>query len=350
VAEREKLLGVLWPALQQAGAPVPSPVAAAMRRHALVTTFRMGALETQLRNIIGVLNAHDVPVMLLKGSALALTVYGSFARRPMGDLDLLVHASQAQAAWALLRAAGWTPEMDDREGVYDTHQHLCPLVAPGGAGVVVELHRSLVHPQGPFRLGEDAVWAAAAPVAVGGNRALVPSTEHQVLLLCIHFAWMHAMQGGLGRTTRDLGVLAPRVDWPALVALARETRAESCCYWTLRLAASLAGVAVPRDVLRSLAPRWPEPALRALERVIATDAFAARQEFTPSVGMERAAWMLAIRPRASGHGDARPWCTTEGLSRMLHVPPPPSLARRLQHQVAQVPRWMRYLQVLAGIG
>ncbi len=349
LAEREKLLGVLWPALQSRRIPVAEPVAGAMRRQAMVTAFRMAALERHVHQVVGVLAERNIPVMLMKGSALAMTAYGSFARRPMGDLDLLVHSAQAHTAWELLHDAGWTPELDDTEGFYDTHQHLCPLVAPGGANVVLELHRSLLHPHGPFQLTEREVWDAATPVDVGRHTAWVPAPAHQVLLLCIHFAWGHAMQRGLSRTIRDLGALAPSVDWSRFAELARTTHAESCCYWTLRLAADLGRVPVPEALLRKLAPGMPEIVRRALARIIAANALAPRGDFTPSVRLSRLAWALALRPRAAGHGTARPWAATEGFAKVVRQAPPQPLFRRATGQLAQVRRWVRYVEVLVGI-
>jgi Uncharacterised nucleotidyltransferase len=349
LAEREKLLGVLWPALQPWRATIPDDIAEAMRRQAMVTAFRMAAMEATLGRVVGLLADHQISVMLMKGSALAVTAYRSFADRPMGDIDLLVHSAQAQTAWNLLREVGWTPEFQDPEGFYDKHQHLCPLVAPGGATVIVELHRSLLYPQGPFHLTEREVWERATAVTVGGHTAWVPAAEHQVLLLCVHFAWGHTMHRGVGRTIRDLGVLAPSVDWDRVATLAGATRAESCCYWTLRLAAELGGVPVPPAVLRGLAPRMPERARRALERVIAADALAPREDFTPSMRLGRLTWELAIRPESAGHGTARPWTATAAFANVVRPEPPHAQHLRIREHVARASRWMRYACVLVGI-
>ena len=348
LAEREHLLGVLWPALATDHEAMPDVVAGAMRRQALVSEFRMAALEARLSRVLRLLDDHGIPVMLMKGSALAVTRYGSFSARPMGDLDLLVRESQVRDAWNLLRGAGWSPEREGVDAFYEEHQHLCPLVAPGGANVVVELHRCLLYPHGPFQLPESDVWAAATPVEVGGCRAWVPSPEYLALHLCIHFAWSHQMQFGLARTIRDLGALSAAVDWERLAQLARATRAESCCYWTLRLAASLGGVPVPSDLLASLAPRLPRRLRTALERIVTTEALDPRQEFVPSIQLWRFVWTLAVRPGASGHGRARPWAYREDFGKFTHGNPPLSLWRRILVQLAALPYWARFLSVAVG--
>ncbi len=348
LAERENLLGVLWPALAAEHEAIPDAIAGAMRRQALVSEFRMAALEAGLSRAVQLLDDHDIPVMLMKGSALAVTRYGAFARRPMGDLDLLVRESHVRRAWELLRGAGWSPEREGVDAFYEEHQHLCPLIAPGGANVVVELHRCLLYPHGPFPLPESDVWAAAAPIEVGGRTAWVPSPEHLALHLCLHFAWSHEMRFGLARTVRDLGALVPAVDWERLVRLARAARAESCCYWTLRLAASLGGVPVPSDVVASLAPRSPRWLRTALERIVTTEALDPRQEFVPSLQLWRFVWTLAIRPGASGHGRARPWAFREDFGKFTHGIPPLSLSRRILVQLAALPYWARVLAVAMG--
>ncbi len=350
LAEREHLLGVLWPELSAAHVAIPDTIAAAMRRQALVSEFRMAALEAKLAQVVRLLAEHDIPVMLMKGAALATTRYGSFAQRPMGDLDLLVREAQAEEAWELLHGAGWRPEREGMDGFYAKHQHLCPLVAPGGGNVVVELHRCLLYPHGPFQLPEDDVWTAASPVDVGGHTAWVPSPEHLALHLCIHFAWSHEMRFGLGRMVRDLGVLSPVVDWDRLVRLAHATHAESCCYWPLRLAALLGGVPVPPEVTASLAPRSPAWLRNALVRVVITAALDPRREFVPSIQLWHFAWALAIRPGASGHGAARPWRYREDFGKYTHGIPPLPILQRVRVQLAALPYWARFFGVAIGMG
>ncbi|MGH7671112.1 MAG: hypothetical protein ACRENQ_16640, partial [Gemmatimonadaceae bacterium] len=148
---------------------------------------------------------------------------------------------------------------------------------------------------------------------------------------------------------RDLGVLGPVIDWDRLEELARDSRAESCSYWTLRVAASLGGVPVPSEVLASLAPRSPRWLGAALERIVTAEALDLRQEVVPSVQLGRLAWTLAIRPRASGHGASRPWQHREDFGKFTHGTPPLSIARRIRAHLGALPRWARFVAVAAGV-
>ena len=111
LAEREKLLPVLWSRLRNHTSGIPPAIAERIHAQAAVTEFRMAMTETVLQDVVRRLAAENIRVMLLKGAALATTVYPSFAARPMGDLDILVRPGEAQRAWQCLVDAGWTVEL-----------------------------------------------------------------------------------------------------------------------------------------------------------------------------------------------------------------------------------------------
>ena len=66
----------------------------------------MAILEKRAIESVEALNAAGIEVALLKGAALASTVYGSFGARPMNDVDVLVHPDRADDAKRLLLGAG----------------------------------------------------------------------------------------------------------------------------------------------------------------------------------------------------------------------------------------------------
>jgi len=270
----------------------------------------MAYLEQRLERLLALYHNHGIRVLLLKGAALAVTVYRSFSARPMADLDLLVDADRAMEAWELARGSGWTRTVDDQQRrAYEEHQHLPPLDDARGTGLGLELHTELLPKGSPFAFDADVLWRNALGTEVGGQPGFVPADVDMVLHLCIHFAWSHGLVDAAWRTFRDLQVLidAGRVDWQELARRAREARASTCVYWTLRLGRRLSGLAVPDSPLADLAPAAGEHLLSPVERYFCTVLCAPSEWQDRTILVGRAMWRLAIRPRWSGHGAARPW-------------------------------------------
>ena len=346
LAEREKLLPVLWSYMRQHSEFIPADVREAFRAQAAVTEFRMALTETALRQVVETLSAEGIRVMLLKGAALATTVYGSFLKRPMGDFDILVPAGEAERAWNVMRSVGWRLELEGGAQFFDSHHHLPGLVDPKGLNLVLEIHRFMLPPTGPFTFDESELWRDARPVQVGGREAWVPSDVHQLLHLSVHFAWSH-MFSGMGRTVRDIATMlaAGPVDWAQFTDLAIRTRAGTCAYWTLAMTRTLSGTPVPAEVLESLRPRQPLVVSRALERgYITTGLFGA----CPSVWMAKLLWSAGIRPGASEHGTSRPWQSNELFKRVFHLDRSRGVGERLSGQFRDSARWWRFVKALGS--
>jgi hypothetical protein len=120
------------------------------------------------------------------------------------------------------------------------------------------------------------------------------------------------MEWGSWRTFRDVAAIVHRgtIDWDEFVALARDSRAATCCFWTLSLARRLTGVTVPDGVLASLSPPYPNFVIRRLERHLIASLLAS-DDRCPSVRLDRKLWETAVAPGWSGHGASRPWDVSE---------------------------------------
>ncbi|MFI5242406.1 MAG: nucleotidyltransferase family protein, partial [Gemmatimonadales bacterium] len=328
LAETERATPVLWRRLIALGS-LPAE-AQPLHRSAMVAEFRMSHLEARLLSALDALAATGTEAVLLKGAALALTVYGSFVARPMSDVDLLIARDQATRARDALLASGWTASASDiAPEFYAGHHHLPPLVDAQGTGTSVELHTSLFFEGHPFNFSSDDVRRRAERVQVRGRDLLVPSVQDQLLHLCLHFAWSHMMATGAWRAFRDLDALlhTKRIQWREFTQLAQESRGASACYWTFRLARQLAGVAVPEWVEHALAPPEPEFALRRLEQHFTYDLLPT-ENISPSLWVTYQMWQLGLRPRWSGHGRVRPWDRADEL---LAAERPGRVKRLFQH-------------------
>lgn len=318
LAQKENATSVLWSVLRALPADLPAERALQLSRLAQIAEFRMQYLEQRLLQTLDTLSAANIDVVLLKGAALASTVYGSFAARPMGDLDLLVRAEDATRAWELMHHSGWIPpESNEMDEFYATHHHLAALEDANPTGIGLELHTDIVPTRRAAYLSAQSIWERAQPVELKGRHTLVPCTEHQVLHIAIHFAWSNMMTSAAWRSFRDLQQIAATstVDWGELVRLAVQSRARTCCYRTLRLAKSLTEFPVPDEVLRALRPALPEPMLRLLERHYFGSLFVLNPAACPSVRLVELLWTAGIAPRWSGHTHVRPWQRSEAWRR-----------------------------------
>lgn len=158
--------------------------AAASRRRAA----RLGA---DLRTVLAAFDGAGVPVMPLKGMALA-ALYQDAAERPMADLDLLVAAADLERGVALLGGLGYEPVFAGRKHV--------KLVQPGNRAIMDEESE---HPDNPRPIelhpacGEwldeerieltPLVWASArAGEVAGAPAAWLPAPEAHWCYLLVH--------------------------------------------------------------------------------------------------------------------------------------------------------------------
>lgn len=344
LAERERLVSVMWRRLRPIAGVVPSDVAIAFDRETALTEFKMAVTSAVLDRLVKRLAEAGIPPMLLKGAALARSVYPSFMQRPMNDLDLLVPSALAGTASALLRADGWTLECEEILPFHADFHHLPPLVDPSPAHVVLELHHTLAQVPGPFVFDESRAWRDARSVRSGSCDAWIPSDEQQLLHLCVHYAWSHSLDRGLARTVRDISTLLGCVmlDWDAFVSLAVGARASTCAYWTLALSKTLADATVPDAVLETLRPRQLAATTRALERAFIASALF---ELNPSRALGRWLWTAGMQPRRSKHGSHRPWDSTARFHEAIHSAERPSVATRLTGHAHRAGAWLRFARL-----
>ena len=327
---------------------VPTTISDQLQRLSKVWQFRLTMLEQRLTETLALLRHAGIGAVLLKGSALAVTEYGSFAARPMADVDLLLDASRAEEAHGLLQRSGW--RWNDREHpshAYEEHHHLTPLTDSRGSGLEIEIHTEPLVDGHPFRFSAADVRASARTVTFAGMPVRVPEPHMHAVHAMTHLAWSHKFESGAWSTVRDIAMLLERgaISWPVLVETARRTRAESSCFWTLRLARRLAGVNVPDDTLAALRPAIRESVMRRLEshfvHLLLRD-----DRACPSVAMRRRLWWIAMQPGAEARVDGREWRRTPrvapiGVARRVF-----DAVHRMTRHAMHAPRWTRYVTSL----
>lgn len=208
-------------------------------------------LYSELLCALRTLRAADVSVIVLKGAALADTIYPSIASRPMNDIDLLVHRADRERARAALESAGFCAPY----GIRASHEmHL-----RRGERPIVELHWDLasIVPLRLAALDNEALWQEARPFTIGSVQVHQLSIRDTLLHLCLHLSGHGYLHDNSSQDIRRLLTVEHPFPWDQFVQRARQFRLTATCYFVLDAMASRRDIVVPPEVLDALRPpRW----------------------------------------------------------------------------------------------
>ena len=139
---------------------------------------RNAVIFRELTEILQTLRQRRRSVIVLKGAALAETVYPNRALRPMSDLDLLVRKEELDEVEGLLAAVGYSCECSSQKIVCTHHYHLGfrKRLSPAMT-VSCELHWQLERPTRPFSIDINGVWDRARLTTVADVQTLTLSPE-----------------------------------------------------------------------------------------------------------------------------------------------------------------------------
>ena len=191
-----------------------------------------------------------IETMLLKGSGLVLTFYEDAGLRPMADIDVLVHRSDASSSMRLLEGLGWISK-------YKQPSALIPFENAneftGQLNQKLDLHWRMLWERNQ-KSTDDEFWDASIPAKIGGVETRTLSASDHLLHVCVHGAkwndtspirWVIDAMTILTSESFEL-------DWIRLVREARERRLSLPMRDTLKYLFETLDAPVPEDVLRDL--------------------------------------------------------------------------------------------------
>ncbi|MEP7119909.1 MAG: nucleotidyltransferase family protein [Byssovorax sp.] len=222
-----------------------------------------GHVLAQVARALDVLGA---PALLVKGAALALTVYPSPASRPMQDVDLLVRRADRDRILAALVAAGGVVHADpDRPLTGDFLGETAVMMPAGSTPFLVEIHTSLDNLV-PRPIDEAGLFARAIP-APGLPGLLVLDLVDHTLLIALHAAG-HELRHCVAMLDLEL-IFRGGVDLDALVHRASEWRLTTVMYAVMSALLALGAASItpahvaafdPGPIRRLLIERVHHPA------------------------------------------------------------------------------------------
>jgi hypothetical protein len=199
------------------------------------------------------LHERKIPFLLLKGAALAITVYPDVGSRPMMDVDILIPQSTVRETWNWLEQQGWKTAHWHPQAIrsdYFRYRHAMDFKGPERAGV--DLHWHPLHLSGSPRA--DAYFQEHAQAkSFLGIPVLVPDTTEQLAHACIHgIVWNDVPPV---RWVADAMLLLQRgdpVDWDRLIRFTTYVQAVPYVHRALEFLKRQFGAPVPDEVVRAL--------------------------------------------------------------------------------------------------
>lgn len=301
---------------------VPAPILGRLTALMAALSLRCQATLSACASILDMLAARGIQPVLLKGPALATTLYPRPDQRPFQDIDLLLRSpAEAGAAGTALRELGYTRCQQDSTEMEGFHT---VYVLPSRS-VTVELHTNLLQLGLPLR-GDSAVWRSCETIRVEGRQVYILSLEWQILHLCVH---LHTHGYGRLIWLKDLDILVRErgdlIAWGDVWRLAEEEGVSLSVRHALATVRDLLGTPLPpvsfrwmpRDLPGEIAhgllwPRQRVLALRGKQRLRAV-------RFNPRLGVMGVIPSLVVMGRR--REKLRAWLGRSGVSRprLLHM-------------------------------
>ena len=220
----EGRLASILEAANDAGAPAALLSEVIDRRERAERRFLTQALP-QLEELCSALLATNLKPTLLKGASLIVAGLARPGERPLSDLDLLVHRSQAQAAQGVLDELGYRTEAppEIRRRAWNYHYQDAPLSHPD-RWLNLDLHWDIQHPRHRASFGIDTMERTSLRLPSGSVVDRFVDAD-ELTHLCLHF-WKDREQGRPGALGQlwDIQAAASRMtasDWSDLTERAR---------------------------------------------------------------------------------------------------------------------------------
>lgn len=234
-----------WPA------EVRGSLAKAVRAQTATELLR----QRELIAVLDELAAEDIYPVVLKGTALAHSLYESPAARPRADTDLLIRRDQVDQVRRALGRSGYAAPLQC-EGELLLCQFSRKKTDQFGLVHALDVHWK-ISTQSVFAevLGYDEIAALAMALPALGAHARMAGPVHALTLACIHPVMHHRNARSLV-WTHDIHLLASRLsveEWAAFVELAVARRVSAICAHQLARARRWLGTQVPEAVIGRLA-------------------------------------------------------------------------------------------------
>jgi hypothetical protein len=248
--------------LRQLGWPgVPDAIRSEMEEAERLNAARNALLARTLARVLERLARVKVPVIPLKGVALAESLFGDVGRRVCTDLDVLVLPGAVRQVFEILLAEGYEPadrcrvEPSDVDFLVRSSMEYGFTPPPSAFHCLLELHWDIAWRWRGDTAMLDDLWAEARRQTYWGTEAWALSPEWELLYLAVHAA-RHRWQGL--KWLVDIHEVCRRaeLDWDVVTDKAQRFGLDRALEVTLSACHALFGTPLPAAHATRPVPTW----------------------------------------------------------------------------------------------
>ncbi len=153
---------------------IPEHIVEELKKKYYINTAKNKLFFEELNNILNSFNEAGIPIIVLKGAALAELFYNDRGLRKMVDIDILVRKEYLGLSEEIMKKLNYNPRESnipsDRHFM-ENHHHLVPYLSEDKL-VQVEIHHNLIPNSNPHSIDLSRVWKRADRVVIGGTNSI----------------------------------------------------------------------------------------------------------------------------------------------------------------------------------
>ncbi len=195
-AREQGVTSLLYSALEVQNLAVPSTILETLQEQHRRSVLATASIYYELASLLETFNRLSIPIVVMKGAALAKWLYPDSALRPFGDLDLLLYPDDIPRAADVLRAQNYVSGKELAAGFRDSYYSEMAFTRTIPPRIGVDVHWNLFVPL-YYRRAMDLDWfwqrtEFFAFHSLGLNqRALVFNPTAQLVHLAVHASLNH---------------------------------------------------------------------------------------------------------------------------------------------------------------
>jgi len=254
---------------------IPPKIEQDFKKTYLTNAARNATIFYHLSRLLKHFQENHIPVVVLKGAALAAAVYPLPSLRMMGDVDLLFEKSDLALVDSSLLDLGYIPQAHDK---WQEERAQYVYISPNKL-FAVEAHWALVSENSPTSVDTMKIWQRATILAVEDAEALALSPEDLIQHLCIHTLSRHNFYSSIQlRNVYDLWTIIDKygndkIYWDYLVKSSRQYRTSIFVYLALRKLDQSGDLPFLKELLKKFEPSGKNYSEESLSYLLENESF-----------------------------------------------------------------------------